>query len=120
MKGAHSPGAKKEGKPGLFEMAHTGTLFLDEVAELPLAFQVKLLRAIQDKRLRDWDQLNPSPSMCGSLPPRTEILLKCSRRAAFREDLYYRLMVVPVNVVPLRDRKEDIPLLVRHFLNEFN
>jgi len=113
-------GAKKEGKPGLFEMAHMGTLFLDEVAELPLSLQVKILRAIQDKVITRLGSTKSLPVNVRIIAATNRNLTKMLKEGAFREDLYYRLMVVPVNVPPLRDRKEDIPLLVRHFLNEFN
>jgi len=113
-------GAKKEGKPGLFEMAHAGTLFLDEVAELPLALQVKLLRAIQDKEITRLGATKSTPVNVRIIAATNRDLSKMLKEGTFREDLYYRLMVVPVNVSPLRDRKEDIPLLVRHFLDEYN
>lgn len=112
--------ARKEGKPGLFEMAHAGTLFLDEVAELPLALQVKLLRAIQDKEIKRLGATKSTPVDVRIIAATNRDLSKMLKEGAFREDLYYRLMVVPVNVSPLRDRKEDIPLLIRHFLDEFN
>jgi len=113
-------GAKKEGKSGLFEMAHTGTLFLDEVAELPLSLQVKILRAIQDKVITRLGSTKSVSINVRIIAATNRNLTKMLKEGDFREDLYYRLMVVPVNVPPLRDRKEDIPLLVRHFLNEFN
>jgi len=113
-------GAKKEGKPGLFEMAHAGTLFLDEVAELPLALQVKLLRAIQDKEITRLGATKSTPVKVRIIAATNRDLSKMLKEGAFREDLYYRLMVVPVNVSPLRDRKEDIPPLIRHFLDEYN
>jgi len=113
-------GAKKEGKPGLFEMAHTGTLFLDEVAELPLSLQVKILRAIQDKVITRLGATKSMPVNVRIIAATNRNLTKMLKEGDFREDLYYRLMVVPVNVPPLRDRKEDVPLLVRHFLDEFN
>src|SRR5664280_884885 len=113
-------GAKKEGKSGLFEMAHTGTLFLDEVAELPLSLQVKILRAIQDTVITRLGSTKSVSTNVRIIAATNRNLTKMLKEGDFREDLYYRLMVVPVNVPPLRDRKEDIPLLVRHFLNEFN
>ena len=112
--------ARREGKPGLFEMAHAGTLFLDEVAELPLALQVKLLRAIQDKEIKRLGATKSTPVDVRIIAATNRDLSKMLKEGTFREDLYYRLMVVPVNVSPLRDRKEDIPLLIRHFLDEFN
>ncbi len=113
-------GAKKEGKPGLFELAHNGTLFLDEVAELPLTLQVKLLRAIQDKAIARVGATKAIPVNVRIIAATNRDLAKMLREGSFREDLYYRLMVVPLHVQPLRDRKDDIPLLVRHFLDEFN
>jgi PAS domain S-box-containing protein len=113
-------GAKKEGKPGLFELAHNGTLFLDEVAELPLTLQVKLLRAIQDKAIARVGATKAIPVNVRIIAATNRDLAKMLREGTFREDLYYRLMVVPIHVHPLRDRKDDIPLLVRHFLDEFN
>jgi len=113
-------GAKKEGKPGLFELAHKGTLFLDEVAELPLTLQVKILRAIQDRQITRVGATKSMPINVRIIAATNRNLTKMLKEGAFREDLYYRLMVVPINVPPLRNRKEDIPLLVRHFLDEFN
>lgn len=113
-------GAKKEGKPGLFELARGGTLFLDEVAELPLALQVKLLQAIQNRHITRVGGTKSTPVNVRIISATNRDLTKMLKAGAFREDLYYRLMVVPVHVPPLRERKEDIPLLVRHFLDEFN
>lgn len=113
-------GAKKEGKPGLFELAHKGTLFLDEVAELPLTLQVKLLRAIQDKEIIRVGATKSIPIQVRIIAATNRNLEKMLREGTFREDLFYRLMVVPVHVAPLRDRKEDVPLLIRHYLDQFN
>jgi PAS domain S-box-containing protein len=113
-------GAKKEGKPGLFELAHNGTLFLDEVGELPLTLQVKILRAIQDKEITRVGATKAISVNVRIIAATNRDLAKMLREGTFREDLYYRLMVVPLHVQPLRNRKDDIPLLVRHFLDEFN
>ncbi len=113
-------GAKKEGKPGLFELAHNGTLFLDEVAELPLTLQVKLLRAIQDKAIARVGATKSIEINVRIIAATNRDLAKMLREGTFREDLYYRLMVVPINVAPLRERKEDVPLLIRHYLDQFN
>jgi len=113
-------GAKKEGKPGLFELAHNGTLFLDEVAELPLSLQVKLLRAIQDKAISRVGATKAIPINVRIIAATNRNLVKMLKDGTFREDLYYRLMVVPINIAPLRERKDDIPLLIRHYLDEFN
>ncbi len=109
-------GANRDGKPGLFELANLGTLFLDEVAELPLPVQVKLLRALQTKEIT---------RVGGTRPVRLDIRLVAAtnrdlesmvREGKFREDLYYRLNIVPIHVPPLRERPEDISPLVFHFL----
>ena len=113
-------GAKKEGKPGLFELANKGTLFLDEVAELPLTLQVKILRAIQDRQITRVGATVSMPVNVRIIAATNRNLSKMLKEGTFREDLYYRLMVVPISVPPLRNRKEDIPLLVRYFLDEFN
>ena len=118
--GGSFTGAKKEGKPGLFELAHKGTLFLDEVAELPLPLQVKILRAIQDRQITRVGGTIVTPVSVRIIAATNQNLSKMIKDGTFREDLYYRLMVVPITVPPLRNRKEDIPLLVRHFLDEFN
>jgi len=118
--GGSFTGAKKEGKPGLFELAHKGTLFLDEVAELPLPLQVKILRVIQDRHITRVGGTIAKPVNVRIIAATHQNLSKMIKEGSFREDLYYRLMVVPINVPPLRNRKEDIPLLVRHFLDEFN
>jgi len=113
-------GAKKEGKPGLFELAHNGTLFLDEVAELPLALQVKILRAIQDKEITRVGATKSIAINVRIIAATNRDLAKMLKEGTFREDLYYRLMVVPLNVAPLRERKDDVPLLIRHYIDQFN
>ncbi len=113
-------GAKKEGKPGLFELANNGTLFLDEVAELPLTLQVKLLRAIQDKEIIRVGATKGISINVRIIAATNRNLADMMKAGTFREDLYYRLMVVPIHVAPLRERKEDVPLLIRHYLDEFN
>ncbi|TGE37720.1 PAS domain S-box protein [Desulfosporosinus fructosivorans] len=117
--GGSFTGAKKEGKKGLFEIASSGTIFLDEISELPLNLQVKLLQVIQDKRLRrvggnDYIDVNAR-----ILAATNRNMSRLVKERKFREDLYYRLNVVPLNVPPLRHRKEDIPVLVEHFLEAF-
>ena len=112
-------GAKKEGKKGLFEIAGNGTVFLDEISELPLNLQVKLLHVIQDRRLRrvggnDYIEVNAR-----ILAATNRNIPRLVKERKFREDLYYRLNVVPIIVPPLRSRKEDIPILIEHFLEAF-
>jgi two-component system response regulator PilR (NtrC family) len=108
-----------QNKAGLFETAHRGTLFLDEIGELPASLQVKLLRVIQDKAVRrvggTSDQL-VDVRIIAATNRRLEDEVAAGR---FREDLYYRLNVIQIGLPPLRDRTEDIPLLVSHFLEKY-
>ena len=113
-------GAKKEGKPGLFELAHNGTLFLDEVGELPPLLQVKLLRAIQEKEIMRVGGTRTITINTRIIAATHRDIAKMVQSGTFREDLYYRLMVVPISLPPLRERKEDIPLLIMHFIQKFN
>lgn len=113
-------GAKREGKPGLFELAHTGTLFLDEVGDLPLLLQVKLLRAIQEKEIMRVGGTKPIHIDARIIAATHRNIAQMVQEGTFRQDLYYRLMVVPIYLPPLRKRKEDIPLLVMHFIDKFN
>ncbi|HEY6548036.1 MAG TPA: sigma-54 dependent transcriptional regulator [Vicinamibacteria bacterium] len=109
-----------QNKKGLFEVAHRGTLFLDEVGETPSAMQVKLLRALQEKRIRrvgGTDELEVDVRVISATNVALESLVREKR---FREDLFYRLQVIPVRTPPLRERREDIPLLAEHFLQRFN
>jgi two-component system response regulator PilR (NtrC family) len=104
-----------QSKKGLFEAAHGGTLFLDEVGETSLAMQVKLLRALQERRIRrvgGTDETEVDVRVIAATNAPLEELVKQKR---FREDLYYRLQVIPIHTPPLRERREDIPLLAEHF-----
>ncbi len=105
-------------QPGLFRAAHGGTLFLDEVAELPLHMQVKLLRAIQEKSIRPVGDQSEIPVDVRILSATHKDLESLVRAGEFRQDLYYRINVIRVQVPPLRDRTDDIPLLVRHIITK--
>ncbi|MED4583323.1 sigma-54 dependent transcriptional regulator [Brevibacillus choshinensis] len=106
-------------KQGLFEAANGGTLFLDEVGELTPSLQVKLLRVLQERTLVRLGGVEPIPVDVRIIAATNRDLRERIRQELFREDLYYRLNVVPILMPPLRDRKEDIPLLIRHFLTKY-
>lgn len=113
-------GAKREGKPGLFELAHEGTLLLDEIGDIPLHLQVKLLRAIQEREIFRVGGTKPIKIDVRIIAITNKNLEQMVKQGDFREDLYYRLNVIPIYVPSLRERREDIPLLIRHFLGHFN
>ncbi len=107
-------------RPGVFELAHGGTLFLDEVGEIPLELQAKLLRVLEEGRLR---------RLGGKVELEVDVRVLCAtnrdlkaeiRNQRFREDLFFRLNVFQVQLPPLRDRREDIPILAQHFVEKFN
>ena len=108
--------AKKRGK---FELANEGTIFLDEVADMSLKAQAKILRILQEKRFERVGGTKVIESDVRVLAATNKDLEKEMEEGRFREDLYYRLNVIPLRIPPLRDRKEDIPLLVKQFLAEF-
>jgi PAS domain S-box-containing protein len=112
-------GASKEGKAGLFEAADGGTLLLDEIGDLPMGLQVKLLRVIQEKRTRRIGSNAPCEVDVRLLAATNRDLAELVEQKLFREDLYYRLNVVPIQVPPLRERKEDILVMVRAFLQKY-
>ena len=103
-------------KPGLFQTANGGTLFLDEVAELPLQMQVKLLRAIQERRVRPIGAAREIPVDCRILSATHKNLAQAVVDGSFRQDLFYRINVIELKVPALRDRGDDVALLVDHFL----
>lgn len=105
--------------PGKFREAHNGTLFLDEVGELPPETQVKLLRALQDGEIEPVGAARPVKVNVRVVSATNRRLLNLARDGAFREDLYYRLNVFPIYVPPLRERMEDVPALVEHFIARF-
>lgn len=103
-------------KPGMIEAAHSGTLFLDEITTLNHGLQSKLLRVLQDRMVQRLGGRTPKKIDFRLITATNDDLEAMVRIGRFREDLYYRVNVVPIHVPPLRDRKEDIPLLVEHFL----
>ena len=106
-------------KPGKFELADKGTIFLDEIGDVPGTIQVKLLRVLQD---REFERLGGTKTLkvdVRVVAATNQDLRVALEQGSFREDLYYRLNVVPINIPPLRDRKEDIPYLVDHFIERF-
>jgi transcriptional regulator of aroF, aroG, tyrA and aromatic amino acid transport len=109
-------GSRKEGKPGLFEIAKKGTIFLDEIAEMTLSCQAKILRVIQDKRIRRIGGSEEIEIDARIITATHRNLEKRVERKEFRPDLYYRINVLPIHIPPLRERTDDIPLLVEHFL----
>jgi len=113
-------GAKKGGKSGLFEEANNGTIFLDEISEVNNNTQVKLLRVLQEKEITRVGGLKPIHVNVRVISATHEDLLECVQQKKFREDLYYRLNVFPIEIPPLRDRLEDVPLLADRFINKYN
>ncbi len=107
-------------KKGLFEEADGGTMFLDEIGELPLALQVKLLRVLQDGEIRRIGDSKPIKIDVRIIAATVKDLDDAVKGGSFRDDLFYRLNVLPIKLPPLRERKEDIPLLVDHFIGKFN
>ncbi len=106
-------------KKGKFELAEGGTIFLDEVGELPLSLQVKLLRVIQEKEVERLGGAKPIKVDVRIISATNRDLMGMVKEGKFREDLFYRLNVVPIYIPPLRERKEDIPVLTAHFLEQF-
>lgn len=113
-------GADRSGKPGLFELAHTGTIFLDEVGELPPSLQVKLLRVLQEREIRRIGGTHTIPIDVRVIAATNKDLRRMVQEKTFREDLYYRLHVIPIHLPPLRRRRADIVPLSLHFLTRYN
>ena len=113
-------GAKKGGKKGKFQLAHKGTVFLDEIGDMPLHMQAKLLRVLQEGEIERIGGYEPIPIDVRVIAATHQDLRKLVNERKFREDLYYRLNVINIRIPPLRQRKEDIALFINHFLNELN
>jgi PAS domain S-box-containing protein len=111
--------AKKD-KPGRFRLAERGTLFLDEVGDISPALQVRLLRVLQEKTYEPLGSVETVPSDVRIVAATNRRLLERVKEGKFREDLYYRIHVIRMELPPLRDRMEDIPLLADHFIHHFN
>jgi TyrR family helix-turn-helix protein len=118
-KGAFT-GARNEGKPGLFELANRGTLFLDEISEISLGMQSKLLRFLEDRESLRVGGTTPRQVDVRVVAATNRDIEELADRKQFRKDLYYRLNVVPIRILPLRERREDILPLILYFLEKFN
>jgi two-component system response regulator PilR (NtrC family) len=117
LKGAFT--GANQNKRGLFEVADGGTIFLDEISEMTLAMQVKLLRVLQERTVRPVGSTSEISVDVRVIAATNRDLDKAVAENLFREDLYYRLNVIPIRVPPLRERREDIPLLTNHFLKKY-
>lgn len=113
-------GARREGKKGLFEEAHKGTIFLDEIGKMPLAVQPKLLRFLETKEITPVGGTKPIKIDVRIIAATNMNLEKMVEEGSFLADLYFRLNVFPIHIPPLRERKEDIPVLVQHIIKKLN
>ncbi|SIR60612.1 PAS domain S-box-containing protein [Peribacillus simplex] len=113
-------GANQKGKAGLFEAANHGTIFLDEIGEMPLQLQVKMLRVLQEHEITRVGGTKTIPVDIRIIAATHRDLSEMITKGEFREDLYYRLNIIPIKIPPLKERKEDIIPLIYHFLNHIN
>ena len=118
VKGAFTD-AKKD-KKGRFSLAQKGTLFLDEIGDISNSVQVRLLRAVQEKEFEPLGATQPVKADIRIVSATNKNLSKLVNQGLFREDLYYRLNVINIELPPLKERKEDIPILVNHFIDKYN
>lgn len=107
-------------KQGRFELAHKGTMFLDEIGDMSLYLQAKLLRVLQEKTIERIGSNKSKDIDVRIITATHQNLEDFVKEGKFREDLYYRLSVIPIHIPPLRDRKEDLPILIEHYMNEFS
>ncbi|MEF9921964.1 MAG: sigma 54-interacting transcriptional regulator [Anaerovoracaceae bacterium] len=112
-------GAKRGGKTGLFEAAKGGTFFLDEIGDMPLTLQSKLLRVLQEKTFQRVGGINTIPINCRIIVATHENLSEKISQGLFRQDLFYRINVIPINIPPLRQRKADLPFLVEYLTDKY-
>lgn len=117
-KGAFTGAAER--KPGKFELANKGTVFLDEIGEMDRTLQTKVLRALQEGEIDRVGGISPVKVDLRFIAASNKDLEAAVKAGAFREDLYYRLNVFPITIPPLRERKEDVPLLLEHFISKFS
>lgn len=108
-----------QAKTGLFKVADGGTLFLDEVSNISLSTQAKLLRALQERKITPIGGTQPVPIDIHLVAATNKNLRTMANEKTFREDLFFRLNIIPIELPPLRDRKEDVPVLIRHFLKKY-
>lgn len=113
-------GARNDGKPGFFELANLGTILLDEIGDLPIHLQVKLLRVLQEREIIRVGGTKPIPVDVRIIAMTNRNLEKMVKNSEFRKDLYYRINVIPIYVPALRERKTDIPFLIQHFIRKYN
>jgi len=113
-------GAGNKGKPGKFELAHRGSIFLDEISDLPLEMQPKLLRVLEEKEMERLGGTRITKCDFRLIAATQENLEKCVEEGKFRKDLYYRLNVIPIQIPPLRERKEDIPIIADQLIQTLN
>jgi transcriptional regulator with PAS, ATPase and Fis domain len=113
-------GAGHKGKPGKFELAHRGSIFLDEIGDLPLEMQPKLLRILEEKETERLGGTRLTKCDFRLIAATQENLEKCVEEGKFRKDLYYRMNVIPIQIPPLRERREDIPIIADHLIQTLN
>ncbi|TVQ77664.1 MAG: sigma-54-dependent Fis family transcriptional regulator [Bradymonadales bacterium] len=118
VKGAYT--GAHTARVGRFTLAHQGSLFLDEIGTMPAALQVKILRALQEKEFEPVGSAKTQKSDCRVIAATNNDLEQEVLEGRFREDLFYRLNVIPIHLPPLRDRRDDIPLLISHFISRLN
>lgn len=112
-------GARRGGKPGKFELANGGTLFLDEIGDMPMQLQAKILRVLQEKRIERVGATQSQPVDVRIISATHKDIEEMIKNGQFRQDLYYRINVFPVTIPPLRERKDDLPELIKDFLDRY-